>query len=301
MLPELKLQPLRCVLAIADQGGFHAAAKHLHRSQPAISMAVRDLEERLGQPLFEKGNGKAALTPFGQWCLPRFRELVAHHDRVSRDALAMASHQAGRVDIATVPSVASRLMPGILASFVIAYPGIEINLQDGHSELVSQRVLSGEVELGITSLWQAEEGLDFIPLLHDEIGVVCRDDHPLAGRDRLHWRELAGHPLIRNGTSRLLEGSPASELLEHSALYISNMISLTAMLEAGIGITTLPRLAFQEERARLRFVPLAEPRLERRIGLICRAGVSLSPAAAAMRHHVMENLEKQVGLQSRSR
>ncbi|APE30792.1 LysR family transcriptional regulator [Halomonas aestuarii] len=290
MLPELKLHPLRCVLAIIDQGGFHAAARHLHRSQPAVSMAVRDLEERLGQPLFEKGHGKAGLTPFGQWCLPRFRELVAHHDRVSRDALAMASHQAGRVDIATVPSVASRLMPGILASFVSDYPGIEINLQDGHSEGVCQMVLAGAVELGITSLWQDEEGLDFIPLLHDDIGVVCRDDHPLAGHERLHWRELAGHTLIRNGTSRLLEGSRASALLKHSALYISNMISLTAMLEAGIGITTLPRLAFPEEHARLRFVPLAAPRLERRIGLIQRAGVSLSPAAAAMQRHVMAYL-----------
>lgn len=286
MLPDLKLHPLRCVLTIADHGGFHAAARQLHRSQPAISMAVRELEERLGQPLFEKGGGKAALTPFGQWCLPRFRELVAHHDRVSRDALAMASQEVGRVDIATVPSVASRLMPDILARFVIDYPGIEINLQDGHSELVSQRVLSGEVELGITSLWQPDEGLDFMPLLHDEIGVVCRDDHPLARRDHLHWRELAGFALIRNGTSRLLEGSAAGELLEKSTLYISNMISLTAMLEAGIGITTLPRLAFQEAHAQLRFVPLSEPRLERRIGLIHRAGISLSPAAEAMRRHV---------------
>jgi len=290
MLPELKPQPLRCVLAIADYGGFHAAAKHLHRSQPAVSMAVRDLEARLGQALFDKHGGKAALTPYGQWCLPRFRELVAQHDRVSRDALAMARHQAGRVDIATVPSVASRLMPDLLARFVIDYPGIEINLQDGHSELVCQKVLSGDVELGITSLWQAEEGLDFLALLHDDIGVVCRDDHPLAGQESLHWHELIGQPLIRNGTSRLLAGSPAAGLLEHSALSISNMISLTAMLEAGIGITTLPRLAFPEEHLRLRFVPLAAPHLERRIGLIRRARVSLSPAAAAMQRHVMNRL-----------
>lgn len=289
MALELKIQPLRYVLAVWEQGSFHSAARQLHRSQPALSMAIRDLEERLGQPLFEKSQ-KGQLTPYGDYCLPRFRELIKQHDRLANDLQHAALGQQGRVTLATVPSVASRLMPGILARFVIDYPGIEINLQDGHSELVSQRVLAGEVELGITSLWQAEEGLDFIPLLHDEIGVVCRDDHPLAGRDRLHWRELVGHALIRNGTSRLLEGSPAAELLEHSALYISNMISLTAMLEAGIGITTLPRLAFQEEHARLRFVPLAEPRLERRIGLICRAGVSLSPAAAAMQRHVMAYL-----------
>ena len=290
MLPELKLQPLRCVLAIIDQGGFHAAAKHLHRSQPAVSMAVGELESRLGQALFEKGSGKAQLTPFGQWCEPRFRELVAHHDRLSRGVLAMASHQAGRVDIAAVPSVASRLMPAILASFVVDYPGIEISLHDGNSDLVRRMVIKGEVEIGITSLWQAEEGLDFMPLLHDAVGVVCRDDHPLARRDRLHWRELSGHALIRNGTSRLLEGSPAAGLLAHSTLYVSNMISLTAMLEAGIGLTTLPHLAFQEEHSRLRFIALAEPLLERQIGLLCRSQVSLSPAASAMRHHVRAHL-----------
>ncbi|MFW3613906.1 LysR family transcriptional regulator [Billgrantia antri] len=290
MLPELKLQPLRYVLAIVDQGGFHAAAKQLHRSQPAISMAVRDLEERLGQPLFEKGNGKTLLTPFGKWCEPRFRELVAHHDRVSRDALAMASQQAGRVDIAAVPSVASRLMPAILASFVRDYPKIEISLQDGHSERVNQMVLKGEVELGISSLWLPDEALSFTHLIQDEVGVVCREDHPLASHDKLRWWELKAYPLIRNGTSRLLEGSPAAGLLEQSTLYISNMISLTAMLEAGIGITTLPRLAFQEEHARLHFIPLAEPHLERHIGLLCQTRQSLSPAAEAMRTHLLAQL-----------
>lgn len=292
MLPELKLAPMRYVLAILDTGGFHAAAKQLHRSQPAISMAVRDLEERLGQPLFEKSGGKAQLTPFGHWCEPRFRELVSHHDRVCLDALAIARQQRGRVDIAAVPSVASRLMPALLAGFLERYPGIDISLQDGHSERVNDMVLKGEVELGITSLWLPDNTLSFEPLLHDDIGVVCRDDHPLAQQPTLHWRALTPYTLIRNGTSRLLEGSPAAELLTHSTLYISNMISLTAMLEAGIGVTTLPRLAFQEEHERLRFIPLAPPHLERRIGLLRRAGQSLSPAADAMYDYLFQQLKE---------
>ncbi|AVI62881.1 LysR family transcriptional regulator [Halomonas sp. GFAJ-1] len=290
MLPELKLAPLRYVLAILDSGGFHAAAKQLHRSQPAISMAVRDLEERLGQPLFEKGGGKALLTPFGRWCEPRFRELVAHHDRVCRDALAIAHHQRGRVDIAAVPSVASRLMPTLLVGFLKAYPGIDISLQDGHSERVNEMVLKGEVELGITSLWLPDDTLSFDALLNDDIGVVCRDDHPLAQQSALHWQALKPYTLIRNGTSRLLDGSPAAELLTHSTLYISNMISLTAMLEAGIGVTTLPRLAFQEEHQRLRFIPLASPYLERRMGLLKHAGRSLTPAADAMYTYLLSEL-----------
>lgn len=290
MLPDLKLAPLRYLLSIIDTGGFHAAAKQLHRSQPAISMAVRDLEERLGQRLFEKGNGKAVLTPFGRWCEPRFRELVAHHDRVCRDALAVANQQRGCVDIAAVPSVASRLMPTLLAGFLEAYPGIDISLQDGHSERVNEMVLKGEVELGITSLWLPDDALTFEVLLHDDIGVVCRDDHPLAQQDALHWHALKPYTLIRNGTSRLLEGSPAEELLKNSTLYISNMISLTAMLEAGIGVTTLPRLAFQEEHDRLRFIPLSTPHLQRNMGLLRRAGQTLSPPGEAMQTYLLNKL-----------
>ncbi|TDB04459.1 LysR family transcriptional regulator [Halomonas marinisediminis] len=292
MHPELKIQPLRYVLAIVDEGGFHAAARHLHRTQPALSMAVRELEQRLGEPLFEKG-GKATLTPFGAYCLPRFRELVTQHDRVSRDLVARVEKRAGHIDMAAVPSVASRLMPRLLSDFIQRYPDLRVSLHDGNADFVGRMVAGGEVDLGISSLWQADAELDFYPLMRDAIGVVCREDHRFADRQALSWQELQGEVLIRNGTSRLLAGTDAEPLLAQSAFDISNMISLNAMLEAGIGITTLPRLAFPEEYARLRFVPLSEPYVERQIGLICRVDVSLSPAAAAMRQHLIEQLGEQ--------
>lgn len=87
MLPELKITPLRYVLAVVDQGGFHAAARQVHRTQPALSMAIRELENRLGEALFERGN-QATLTPFGRYCVPRFRELLTQHDRLSGELVA---------------------------------------------------------------------------------------------------------------------------------------------------------------------------------------------------------------------
>ncbi|MBR9800124.1 MAG: LysR family transcriptional regulator, partial [Gammaproteobacteria bacterium] len=95
---------------------------------------------------------------------------------------------------------------------------------------------------------------------------------------------------IGNGTSRLLQGTAAESLLEMHALYISNMISLTATLVAGMGITTLPRLAFPQEYERLRFIELSEPRVSREVGLIRRKGASLSPAAQAMESFIIERL-----------
>lgn len=286
---ELKIQPLRYVLAVREEGSFHGAALKLHRSQPALSMAIRDLEERLGQPLFEKTH-KGQLTPFGEYCLPRFRELIKQHDRLANELQHMAKGHQGRVTLATVPSVASRLMPEFLAAFVAGHPDININLHDENAEFVCRLVASGEVDLGISSMWAQDESLAFTSLFEDNVGVVMRRDHPLAHRDSLDWQELKEERFIANGTSRLLEHTAAASLVDNNDFFISNMISLRAMLEAGSGITTLPRLAFPVDNDKLCFVPLSAPKLVRQIGIIKQANRSLSPSAQALEKVIIERL-----------
>ena len=110
MLPELKITQLRYFVLVAQLKSFHGAAKQAYRTQPALSLAVRELEQKLGQALFEKG-GKTELTPFGEHCLPLFQDLLAHHDRIASEVSLLARHEIGQVSIATVPSVASRLLP----------------------------------------------------------------------------------------------------------------------------------------------------------------------------------------------
>ncbi|RBP31817.1 LysR family transcriptional regulator [Marinobacter pelagius] len=286
---ELKIQPLRYVLAVWEEGSVQGAARKLYRSQPALSMAIRDLEERLGQPFFEKTH-KAQLTPFGEYCLPRFRDLVKQHDRLASELQQVAGGHQGRVTLATVPSVASRLMPEFLAGFVSQYPDININLHDENAEFVCRLVASGEVDLGISSVWVEDERLSFAPLFEDKVGVVMRRDHPLANRKSLKWTELARERFIANGTSRLLENTAAASLVENNDFFISNMISLLAMLEAGSGITTLPRLAFPVDSDKLCFIPLSEPRLVRQIGIIKPAHRSLSPPAQALEERILTSL-----------
>lgn len=283
MLPELKIAQLRYFVLVAELKSFHAAARQAFRTQPAISLAVRELEQKLGQALVEKGGGRVELTPFGEHCLPLFRGLIEHHDRIAREATLLARHEIGQVSIVTVPSVASRLLPGPLARFVAEHPNVQVSIQDGTAESVQQLLARGQVDFGISSLWMEDEQIEFAPIAHDQVGVVCRADHPLVQvGEALHWSQLQGLPMIGNGTSRLLEGTDAACLLEHSRLFVSNMISLIAMLEEGVGVSTLPYLAFPLENEKLAFLPLAAPKVERQIGMLTRKGRSLSPAAGAL-------------------
>lgn len=287
MLPELKIAQLRHFVWVAELKGFHAAAEKAHRTQPAISLSIKDLENKLGEGLFEKRNAKTArteLTPFGNHFLPKAKELIAHHDRVSEDMTLLAEHKTGHLRLASVPSIASRVLPDILLRFVSDIPDLHVSFFDDNSNAVLKMVENQQVDFGIAHLFHEQDHTDktFIPIWEDRIGVVCPSDHPLANSDTLHWKALRQHRLIGNGTSRLLEDSEASPLLGQSQFYVSNMISLIAMLEAGFGITTLPWYAFPKESTTLKFIPLETPTVIRRIGIVQLSNKSLTPPAKAL-------------------
>lgn len=286
MLPEFKITQLRHFVWVAELKGFHLAAEKAHRTQPAISLSIRDLESKLGEALFEKRNSrtaKAELTPFGKYFLPKAKELIAHHDRIAEDMTLLAEHKTGHLRLASVPSIASRFLPELLLNF-IGDSELHVSVFDDNSSAVLKMVENQQVDFGIASLFDEQEQSEkhFIPVWEDHIGVVCPHCHPLAAKDALHWQELQPYRLIRNGTSSLLEDSEAQPLLVNSQYYISNMISLIAMLEAGFGITTLPWYAFPADNAKLAFIPLHTPLVRRRIGIVTLSNKSLPPPAQAL-------------------
>ncbi|WP_319782330.1 LysR family transcriptional regulator [Oceanisphaera sp. IT1-181] len=286
MLPEFKIAQLRHFVWVAELKGFHLAAEKAHRTQPAISLSIRDLENKLSEALFEKHNSRAAkteLTPFGQHFLPKAKELLAHHDRIAEDMTLLVEHKTGHLRLASVPSIACRFLPELLLNF-IGSNDLHVSVFDDNSDAVLKMVENQQVDFGIASLFdeQRESEKHFTPVWEDRLGVVCPNEHPLASHSELHWRALREYRLISNGTSRLLEGSEAESLLAHSQYYISNMMSLVAMLEAGFGVTTLPWYAFPKDNTKLTFIPLHTPVITRRIGIIRLNNKSLTPPAQAL-------------------
>ncbi|WP_114326884.1 LysR family transcriptional regulator [Candidatus Colwellia aromaticivorans] len=296
-LPEFKIAQLRHFVWVSELKGFHTAAEKACRTQPAISLSIRDLENKLGTVLFEKRNAKTSnteLTPFGQYLLPKAKELIAHHDNVALDMALMSEHKTGHLRIASVPSIACRVLPELLTKFIVDVPELHISFYDDNSEAVLRKVEKQQADIGIASLPHEHEHSDitFTPIWEDQLGVVCRDNHPLADETEVHWKALRKQRLIRNGTSRLLEGTEAEPLLSNSQFDISNMLSLIAMLEAGLGITTLPWFAFPNDNAKLRFIPLTTPKVIRHIGLVQLKNKSLSPAAQALATFILHNTNK---------
>ena len=284
----MKIQQLRHFLLVVEEGGFRAAADRANRTQAALSASIKELEKTLDQRLFEGGN-KATLTPFGEICLPKIQQFFAIYQALEDDLKSAASGNKGKIRIASVPSLVTKLLPSVLVAYSQKYPDIEIVLIDDNAVGVANRLLAGEVDLALgncNSINQAD--IDFTALLSDPIGVVCLRDNPLNEASKpskgksvtgLKWQQLIEQPFIYNGTCRLLENTPAEALNRQARYTIENITSLFSLLRNDLGITTLPKLAFPTNEPELVWIELLEPKLTRQIGIFKLANKTISPAA----------------------
>ncbi|MDN3609781.1 LysR substrate-binding domain-containing protein [Vibrio ostreicida] len=288
---SLKLQQLRHFVMVVEEGGFRAASNRANRSQAALSTSIKELEKILGQALFEAGN-KSTLTPFGEICLPKIVQFLNIYTALDNDLRAAAAGQQGRVNIASVPSVAAKLIPKVLGVFCERYPNVEVSLIDDNAAGVEERLLCGEVDLALGNPSHlGAENIVFTPLLSDPIGVVCLNDNPLAQQPNgIAWQTLLKQPFIRNGTCRLLDATPARALSQNALYSVENITSLFSVLELGIGVTTLPKLAFPMHDTPLVWIPLIDPPLERQIGIFSLNERTISPQASAFHDLCLEYL-----------
>ena len=281
----MKIQQLRHFLIVVEEGGFRAAANRANRSQAAISASIKELEKTLGQRLFEVGN-KAVLTPFGETCLPKIEQFLSVYQALEDDLKASASGEKGKIRIASIPSLVTKLLPSVLVEYSKKYPDIEIVLIDDNSVGVANRLLAGEIDLALgncTSIDQTD--IDFTLLISDPIGVVCLKNNELNNKlneaHGLIWQQLMSQPFIYNGTCRLLENTPAESLNRRARYTVENITSLFSLLRNDLGITTLPKLAFPTNEPELIWINLLDPALNRQIGIFKLANKTISPPAQA--------------------
>lgn len=295
MPPNIKISQIRCFAAVVENGGFKAAAQSLCRSQPAISVAVKELEKQLGAQLFEPGSGSRP-SHYGLTFYEIARHLLSEYDRSLAQAIDTANGKKGTLRLMAVPSFARSVLPVAIKRFVADFPDVEIHISDGHTESIRNAVLAGQADFGFCGHIAPDPRLRFQELHRDTMGVICSQHHPLARHASLDWKRLEGERLIGNGTMNLITG-PARRYIEHAShFFVPTTTSLLAMVEAGIGITILPELIFPARNSgSMTFVPLTGPTITRKLGLLTLSNRQLSPTSKVFYQYVAAILEQRSG------
>ncbi|QKC85473.1 LysR family transcriptional regulator [Mesorhizobium sp. NZP2077] len=279
MTKTISLIGMRSFVAVCETGGVRAAADKIGRSPSAVSMTLKQLEDDIGAPLFESER-KAALSAVGRIVLDEARAIIAHYDRACLAIVSYAADREGRCDVASVPSVAVTLLPRAIAQLRAEGNRFDIHVRDSDSNAIVEAVENGMVEVGLCVLATKRPQLSFEPLFQEPLDFVCPVDHPLAKSKRpLTWEQLESESFIENGAAAALGIAEIEALAASSKLTASNVSSNLAMVEAGLGVTILPRLCRWKSSHAVRFVPLADPRSSRTVGWIAKEGRNLQPAS----------------------
>jgi LysR family transcriptional regulator, carnitine catabolism transcriptional activator len=268
------IRQLRALHAVAQKGGFRAAAEALALTQPAVSAAVGELEQLLGARLFDRGTRGVALTAAGAAVLDHAQGILNAFDQGIAATHRTLAGQRRRVRLATLPS-AMHLVAARVARWQKGTTPVDVELRDlVHEELVAALV-AGEIDIGLATELDLPPGLLAAPVQMDPLVAVLPAAHPLAARDSLRWRELRGQPLAlfaRGSTYELalLALRQAAVAVEgaHRLQYSEPLYSLA---RSGLAIGIISRLYTETALLRgLKVVPLRDPLVQRQIVLLAR-------------------------------
>jgi DNA-binding transcriptional LysR family regulator len=203
-------------------------------------------------------------------------------------------HSRGAVVISCVITAALYFLPDVLQRYARRFPGNHIKILDSPGPEVTDSVVERRAEFGINVVSRRHPELETMTVTHDPFVLMCRDDHPLAERSRVRWRELQRYNLIAlgrgSGTESILTHEVTRLKLELQSTFEAQRASTAlGLVAAGAGAAVLPSMIRRKGTyPRVRAIPLVEPVVERELAVIKRRGTTLSPAAEALYEMVTE-------------
>jgi DNA-binding transcriptional LysR family regulator len=281
---QMKLSQLRILVAIADYENFSEAALHLEMSQSAVSHAIATLEDHLGVVLVLRGRHGARLTPVGQQIVSHAREMIQRADAITKAAELARGLTGGQVRIASFRSIATHVLPSVIAKFHQRFPAIAVSLTE-HDDTphVDAALRDGEADIGFTFMPTSAD-LESWEVLRDEFIVLLPTTFVASGV-QLTWDELAAQSLIMPPVDHVM----MQQVYDHAhafgcslnvAYEVGTDAAIVSLVAQGLGATILPRLAAEPIPSNVQVYSLPVP-LARVIGVAVLADALHSPAVYA--------------------
>lgn len=282
---QFDLNDLQAFAAAAELKNFRKAAEQVHISQPAFSRRIDKLEAALGVRLIDRNTRSMELTGVGRDFARKVRQLLDDLDETLLGIREVGGARMGEVTIACVPSAVYYFLPPVLRSYHARYPRVRIKVHDASANEVLSVVASGQADFGLNFIGSDEPGIEFRTILEERFVAACRKDHPLARKRRVSWSELGQYDFMSVGKSSgnrmLIDLALAGAAARPQSIYeAQHVTTLLGLVEAGMGVAAVPALAMPgADHPVLASVPLHDPVITRRLGLIRRKGRSFTPAA----------------------
>lgn len=275
-------------LAIAQEGGFSRAAEKLGRTQPALSISIKRLEEELGEALFERSSRGGTLTGAGQLFLAHAQSLMNQRAEVVEAFKERRGLQQGNLSIGANESTSLYLLPPLLLEYRKRHPEIRIRVHRAVSERIPQEVLERNLDFGFLSYDPVTPDLKAVVVHRDHMVMVVPKGHRLAKSESVGLQELGQESFLAHNARTPARDSVVRAFAEAGVplritMELSSLSTICDFVGQGVGLAILPSLVVRECLASGSLVALQVPELqvEKVLRMIYRRESYLSSAAQA--------------------
>lgn len=286
-ISEIDYYPIRVFYAVAREKSFSRAAKKLLRTQPAVSMMVRRLENDLGEKLIDRSGRELILTDAGRIVL-EFAHRFENLQRELENALAeLRDNAAGRLIIGANESTTLYLLRH-LQRYRRTFPRVRVQVRRSLSSRIPEQLNDGDLELGVISYDPGDRRLHARVIYNDRLAFVVSPQHRLAGRDEVAIGELGMETFIAHNVTSpyreiVLREFQQQKVQLNMDVEMPTVESIRKLVQRNEGVAFLPRMCVEQEleQGSLREIKISELNVERKIYLVYPAERTLSHAARA--------------------
>ena len=279
----MELHQIRYFLSAAETLNFTRAAEQLHVSQPALTTAVRKLEEELGAPLFHREGKRVLLSELGQIMRPHLAQALERMESAREAATNFRLLNKAPLKVGAMTTIGPQRLTHFLAAFQREHPGVELGVHEGLAPQLGARLDSGELDLALLSVECGLEGYRFEPLYVERYVVIAPPGHRFQQQNAVTLADLAGEAYVDRLACELRERVMAvcgERAIELYATFRSEREDwIQGMVAAGMGFAFMPE--YSVTQAGLLTRPLVEPEVARTVALAHMPGRPFTPPAAA--------------------
>jgi DNA-binding transcriptional LysR family regulator len=285
----LELAHSRSLIAVGELGSFSKAAARLHLSPPAVFAQIHQLENEVGEKLYERAGRKLVLTPAGRLLIEHCRRLIVLHDEALSAVRELSGVQRGSLYLGCGPHISVSIVPHLLRAYLSEHPNVELRLITGNDQSLFEDLYGGKVDLILMNLPVDGPELVQQPLWRYEMVFVVPPGDPAADQGTVSAAELSKRPFILYQRSVVIEAAIRKFCVDvgfepRVVMQNDQADSIKELVKLGLGISLLPLWSVSEDarRGTLRLLRLSNRQLFSVTGLIYRKTSHLPNAVRAL-------------------
>jgi DNA-binding transcriptional LysR family regulator len=301
----MELTQLEFFIKVVEEGSFSKAAERVFRTQPAVSIAIKRLEEEIGAPLFERSQKAVVLTELGRLVYDYATRIMALRDQTLDAVAELKTLQRGRVRIGANESTSLYLLPHLILAFRVLHPNVMVEIFRHTSDRLPREVLDRNVDFALMAFEPVDKELESFAVFRDELVLIMHPDHELAGRPSVSVTELGkesflAHNVKTGSRHMVMETFARHHTPLNITLELATIETIKRFAQLKIGLAIVPRMCVADEleRGTLVSVPVTELSYARTLWVTHRQGMTFSHAAAAFLEILREHARTHVTVSS---